>query len=336
VIGRPARGTLLLCLLCALVSCSSSATPVSHHHRHRAVGSPTRPAATGNSERPSRLSVRVLPWRLPEPVAREAAVATSRGLVVAGGLAAGDQSTATAYRLDLTSGHAATLADLPVPVHDVGGATAKGEPEVVGGGNATEQDVVQKARRRGGWRISGHLPSVRSDLVAVTVGARVFAIGGYDGVTPALPDVLVSTRGGVFHAFARLRLAVRYAAVARSDGALWVFGGERNGVEVSAIQRIDLGTGRVQVAGHLPRPLGHASAVRLGSRVLLAGGRTSGTRLTAAMWWFDPAAPDAMHRAGSLPSPLADSAVVATSGAAYLVGGETPTLSDRVLRLTLS
>ena len=255
---------------------------------------------------------------------------------MAGGLVAGDESTAAAFRLDLTSGRTAALPDLPVPVHDVGGATARGEPEVVGGGNATEQDVVQRGRRGGGWRISGHLPSVRSDLVAVTVGARVFAIGGYDGVTPALPDVLVSTRGGAFHVYGRLRVGVRYAAVARCDGALWVFGGERNGAEVSAIQRIDLRTGRVTVVGHLPRPLGHASAVRFGSRVLLVGGRTSGTRLTAAMWWFDPASPHPMHRAGSLPHPLADAAVVATSGKAYLVGGETPTLSNRVLSLTLS
>jgi len=52
------------------------------------------------------------------------------------------------------------------------------------------------------------------------------------------------------------------------------------------------------------------------------------------MWWFDPAT-TTMHRAGALPTPLADSAVVAAGNAAYLVGGETPNLSNKVLRLTL-
>ncbi|MDP9319053.1 MAG: hypothetical protein M3O94_08305 [Actinomycetota bacterium] len=261
-------------------------------------------------------------------------IPTSAGLVVAGGLVAGDRSTAAAYRLDLNSGQAATLPDLPVPVHDVGGAVVNGRPEVIGGGNATEQDVVQSAGADGGWRPSGQLPSPRSDLAAITVGDRVFVVGGYDGMTPALADVLVSTNGGGFHMFGRLRVAVRYAAVARSDAAIWVFGGERSGVEVDSIQRIDLGTGRVRIAAHLPHPLGHASAVACGSRVLLIGGRTTGTSLTAAMWWFDPAT-TTMHRAGALPTPLADSAVVAAGNAAYLVGGETPNLSNKVLRLTL-
>jgi N-acetylneuraminic acid mutarotase len=101
---------------------------------------------------------------------------------------------------------------------------------------------------------------------------------------------------------------------------------------VDAVQRIDLRTGRARVVTHLPRPVGHASAAVLGGRVLLAGGRTTQDATTARMWWFDP-----VHRrftrAGRLPSRLADSAVVASGGSAYLVGGETPALSDRVLRL---
>ncbi len=274
-----------------------------------------------------------MPWHLPEPLAREAVVPTSGGLVVAGGLVAGDQSTAHAYRLDLGSGHAVPLSDLPVPVHDVGAALVEGVPEVIGGGNAAEQDVVQSATAGGGWRVSGRLPSPRSDLTAITVGDRTFLVGGYDGTMPALPDILVSTASGGFDAFGRLKVPVRYAAVASAAGALWVCGGERSGVEVDAIQRIDLGTGRVRVVAHLTRALGHASAISLGGRILLMGGRTSATRLTAAMWWFDPAT-RGLRRAGALPTPMADSAVVAVGRGAYLVGGETPGLSDKVMLLT--
>ena len=210
-----------------------------------------------------------------------------------------------------------------------------GEPVVIGGGNATEQDVVQSALAQGGWRVSDHLGAPRSDLVAVTVGDQIFVVGGYDGATTALGDILVSTGGGAFHVFGSLLVPVRYPAVAAADGAIWVFGGERNGREVGAVQRLDLGTGQVRVVAQLPHPLGHASAVPFGRQILLVGGRTSSTRLTAAMWWFDPAT-TRMRAAGTLRTPLADSAVAVTGGAAYLVGGETPALSDRVLRLTLT
>lgn len=260
---------------------------------------------------------------------------TSDGVVVAGGLVAGDQSAAATYRLDLGTGSASRLADLPVPVHDVGGAVVDDTPEVIGGGNATEQPVVQSRAPNGGWRVTGQLPSPRSDLAAVTVGGRVFVVGGYDGSSVALADVLVSTDGRVFRVFGQLPVAVRYAAVASADGALWVLGGERAGVEVDAVQRIDLGTGHAEVTGRLPHPLGHASAVTWDGRVLLLGGRVSGSHPTAAMWWFDPASPRPFHRAGALPTPLADSAVVPTRRAVYLIGGETPELSDAVLRLTL-
>jgi N-acetylneuraminic acid mutarotase len=114
-----------------------------------------------------------------------------------------------------------------------------------------------------------------------------------------------------------------------------VFGGERDGAMVDTIQRVDLDTGHVRVAGHLARPLGHATALAVGGRVLIVGGRTAPTALTSRMWWFDPRS-GRLHAAGRLPTPLADTAVVRQGSAAYLVGGETPDLSDRVRRITVS
>lgn len=226
------------------------------------------------------------------------------------------------------------LPDLPVAVHDVGAAWARGRELVLGGGNASEQDVVQERPTDGPWRVSGRLPSPRSDLAAVGLAGRVYVVGGYAGTTPALPDVLVQTSGRRWEVLGELSIAVRYAAVALAQGAIWVFGGERNGAMVDAIQRIDLRTGRVRVVGHLSSPLGHASAVTFGSRILIIGGRTGTDTLSNALWWFDPGSYE-LSRAGVLPTPLADSAVVTRRNSAYLVGGETPQLSDRVLRVTV-
>jgi N-acetylneuraminic acid mutarotase len=86
--------------------------------------------------------------------------------------------------------------------------------------------------------------------------------------------------------------------------------------------------------GRLPVPLGHAAAIPLGGRVLVAGGRTGPDAVTDRMWWFDPRT-HAVTPAGHLPHPLADSAVAHWGGSFFLVGGETPALSREVLSVSL-
>jgi N-acetylneuraminic acid mutarotase len=168
----------------------------------------------------------------------------------------------------------------------------------------------------------------------VSIAGHVYVVGGYAGTTPALPDVLVRTSGRRWKVICQLPVPVRYAAVAVAQGAIWVIGGERNAAMVDAIQRIDLNTGRVRVVGHLSSPLGHAAAATFGSRILIIGGRTGPDTMSSTLWWFDPGSHE-LRRAGALPTPLADSAVVTRRHFAYLVGGETPQLSDRVLRVTV-
>ena len=157
-------------------------------------------------------------------------------------------------------------------------------------------------------------------------------MGGYDGSSAAIASVLASRDGRRWRTVGHLQVPVRYAATALVGSTLWVFGGEVNHHMVGAVQRVDLGTGRARVAGHLPMALGHSVVVRLGGQLLLAGGRTNRGTITDHMWWFRPSS-TRFHTAGRLPTPLADSAAVPGAGAAYLVGGETPAFSDRVLRL---
>jgi hypothetical protein len=51
---------------------------------------------------------------------------------------------------------------------------------------------------------------------------------------------------------------------------LWLFGGERAGAPVAVIQRVDVSSHRAIVAGHLPAPLGEATAVVLDGRIYIA------------------------------------------------------------------
>ena len=190
-----------------------AATPSPPRTTRSGAASPTAPAASP-TRRPGRLRVVRTHWRLPEPVAREAVVPGADGtsVVVAGGLLAGDRSTATAYSLDLRGGAVSPLPDLGTAVHDTAGVRLAGRTLVLGGGNASEQSVVQSVSR-GGARVRGHLPGARSDLSAVRVGARALVVGGYDGLSPALPAVLSSRDGRRWRTVARLPVPVRYAAV---------------------------------------------------------------------------------------------------------------------------
>ena len=322
----------VLMTVTALLAAGCTTSPPAAAPRSSRVATPN-PSVSGPARPPARLRVRQLALRLPRPVAREALAWTAdpSRVLVAGGLLAEDVSSASTYTLDLRTGRSRVLHDLPTPVHDTAAATLAGATLVIGGGNASEQSVVQ-GRRGKRWTLVGHLPSARSDLAAPAGGGRVYVVGGYDGGSPALADVLVSADGKRWSTAARLPVPVRYAATALVGTSLWVFGGERNGSMVDAVQRVDLATGRARVVAHLRHVLGHAVVVRLGDRVLVVGGRTAPDRLTSRMWWFAPGS-RRFSPAGRLPAPLADSAVVSRGRTAYLVGGETPALSDRVLRL---
>ena len=272
-------------------------------------------------------------WRLPYPVARAAVVQTRHGSVIlAGGLLVGDRSTSRVLGLDLPSGRVTELPSLAVPVHDTAGGMVAGAPTVVGGGNTTEQSVVQ-SRVRSRWLPVGDLPTTRSDLAVAEWRGSAYVIGGYDG-TSVPRTVLRLSRGAAPRPVATLLQGVRYAAVARLHSDVYVFGGEVAGRELGTVQDVDLASGHTRPAGYLPLPLGHAMAVTVGDRILVMGGRTSPDQQTRQMWWYDPTT----HRfrgAGRLPDPVSDAAVASYRRHVWLLGGETPSVTDRVTEVTL-
>jgi N-acetylneuraminic acid mutarotase len=254
------------------------------------------------------------------------------GALVAGGLGPGDVSTARVLSIDVRSGVVRFRSDLAEPTHDSAGMVLAGHPTVFGGGAANELDVVQSMNRHGSWAVVGHLPQARSDLSVASAGAsRAVVVGGYDG--SRTPTTILGTADGArFTSLARLPFGIRYAAVARWRGDLWVFGGEVAGHEIDEVLRVDVRSGRVRTMGRLPRPLGHATVVPVGRRVLLLGGRPAPQTVTDQMWWYDPAR-DSWTRAGRLPYPVADAPSVTVGGAAFLFGGETPDFTGRVTRV---
>jgi hypothetical protein len=276
--------------------------------------------------------VRTPGWRLPVASARQALVPWGHGRVLlAGGLLAGDASTGRTTRIDLGSGRASSAAPLAVPVHDVAGGRVDGVPLVVGGGNATEQDVVQ-ALHGGRWRVVGHLPTTRSVLAVVATRRGAWVVGGYDGTGTPTALLSVGADGSVVSR-GNLVVGVRYAATAVVGHTAYVFGGEVLGHELDTVQAVDLRTGQTRIVARLPGPLGHAMAAPAGARILLVGGRTAPDAPTDAMWWFDPGR-GRFQRAGRLPHPLSDAAVATWGHRVWLLGGEDPEVTAGVLTIS--
>jgi N-acetylneuraminic acid mutarotase len=315
----------------ALSGCSGSPATTSPAPARSSTGaaSPSAVPATGAG----RPAVTTLAWHLPVAVSRQALVDLGDGQVLlAGGMLAGDSSTAATYRLDLATGRSTRAPALTVPVHDAAGGRYAGAPAVFGGGNATEQSLVQ-ALRGGSWRKVDAFPTTRSDLSAVAAAGTTILLGGYDG--SAVPRTIFTQRGSSqMRPTGTLVRGVRYAATAVVGGQVYVFGGEVSGAELSTVQRVDPRTGRTRVVARLPHPLGHAMAATVGGRVLLMGGRVDPSTRSDRIWWFDPAG-DRFSRAGRLPRPLTDAAVAVVGSDVWLLGGEDPGVTGRVVRVVV-
>lgn len=347
--GRLRAKSLLVSLVAVTGLLSSACTPGTPGVTHAestvppaTTTLPTRPATpavTSTGLPPLRIRVSKADWTLPAPLAREA-VSQNGGssVLVSGGLTSGDTTTARAYWLNLSTGYRRYVAPLGVPVHDTAGAMIlrSDKPLVIGGGSSSSDDVVQEYHgKTNTWTVVGHLPDVRSDLTVVRAAGSWYVVGGYNGRQVADPAVLASKDGTSWTTEAQLKKPVRYPATAATGQSIWVFGGERNGVQTDTVQRIDLSTGKTKVVAHLPQPLGHASAITAGGfngRILLCGGRTNSGGVSKVCRWFDTATMT-FSTAGRLPWPVADSAVAIQGSTIYLLGGETPSVTDGVVQI---
>lgn len=266
-----------------------------------------------------RVTVARAGWALPAARSREVVVATSSGLLVAGGLSSARVSTDSVWLVDPATGRVRSTGRLATAVHDATGFALGAAAYVVGGGSASTVSTVQRLSPGRTAATVGRLPRPRSDLVSTVVGDTGYVLGGFDGVR-SLPEVLSTHDGRRFAVVARLPVPVRYAAVAAVGGRLFVFGGEHDGVGTSIVQQVDPASGTARVIARLPTALAHESAFVSAGAVWLAGGRDH-AQLERTVWRWDPATRRAT-RAGRLPYAVADAGATVIGGVGYLVGGE--------------
>ncbi len=280
----------------------------------------------------------VEPWTLPAALSREAVVADGSSLVVLGGYTASGSSLSGVATLNVANGQETQDASLAAPVHDAAAAMLGHRVFVFGGGSPNTVATVQSIPRpnasgsTGTGVVSGRLPTPRSDLAVVSVGAKnggtAYIVGGYDG-SSGEPAVLSTTDGTHFTQVARLAVPVRYGAVVATGGSIYVFGGELASPgstgATSDIQQVNLSNGQTSIIGHLPQALYGAAAVVLGGTIYVAGGQVPGGVTLTQIDAFVPSTHRILH-AGLLPQAVAF-AGYATLGsgrhaAGYIVGGE--------------
>lgn len=311
-------------LLAIAAGLSLTAAACGTSRPHRSVQPAVTTATTSTTTTlPVRLLATNEPWHLPAAVSRPVVLPDGAGFVILGGLATGDTSTSRVVHVDPASGSADVAGTLAVAVHDSAGAAFGARDYIFGGGSYVTVSTVQ-AWTAGPAVEVGRLPAPRSDLSSVTADGVAYIVGGFDG--SRMDDQILSTSDGLtFQAVASLPIPVRYAAVGYTHGALWVFGGvtstsEGGTSETSAIQRVDLATGDAAVVGHLPEPMGHATAITLAGQVFVLGGR-SGSTPSGNILSFDSGTAT-VQPAGTLPQAISDAGSVVLGNTAYLVGGE--------------
>jgi len=303
-------------LVLTLAACGGGSSPSARVP----ATSTSRPAATTTTPRPPQVTVVTAPWRLPRPSAREALVADGDALVVLGGFDGAKQTIAQVLRVDTKTGTTTVAGSLSAAVHDTAGALVGRAATVFGGGNASETAAVQRFDGIG-TTVVGQLPIPRSDLAVVTVGARAYVVGGYDG--SSIRATTLSTDDGVsFALLGDLPVPVRYPAVAATGTDIVVLGGVTADGDTRAVQVLDTTTGRVRVAAQLPATLSHASATTVRGQVYVFGGSWGGTP-SARVWRWDAPALELVP-VGTLPAPTTDGAAATIGDIGYYVGGESP------------
>lgn len=282
--------------------------------KHRQIV-PGRPATPKSSS----LRISTPGFRLPAPIQREVAVATARGILIAGGLDAAGLSTNGVFLLAKASGHLTYLGSVPQPFHDAAGAVLGSKLIVFGGGASASSSTVEQfdlLTHRGG--ILARLPHPLSDLAAATVGNAVYLVGGYDGKTPR-PEIWRTTDGVHYQLAARLPNGLRYTAVAAVGPEVVIAGGISVNGPSAFVYSLDTRTDQIRLLGRLPHAVGHATAVTVGRFVYVLGGSNTASSQAGTITRVDVSRDSISTEKANYP--ISDAASVSIDGQAWIIGG---------------
>jgi hypothetical protein len=264
-------------------------------------------------------------WEFSTPMANRrsyvAAAQIGGRIYVAGGMfgAAGTRLDRV-QRFDPARESWTTLPRLPEPVRAAAGAARGGQFLVLGGttprGGGRQVFIYDVASRR--WRTGPPLPRALYNHSAVTVGKRVFVLGGYDTDAEELRSVY-ALDGARWRPVAPLPRPVHAFGAVVFRGEIWVIGGRRGERRLREVWIFDPAAGVWHEGPSLPRPMELLGATVAGDQIHAVWERTYQIFDAETGRWREGPPPLVPRHALSL---------FHVDGALYAVGGCTTKLRD--------
>ena len=190
-------------------------------------------------------------------------------------------------RVDPSTGAVTAVGHLPAASSDSAGAAIGDTAYIVGGFTGTQWlDTIVSWRPGTGARIVARLPSPLRYAAVAAAGGRLVIAGGSLESGAASSAVYEFTPG----ASAPIRIGTlpaptTHAAAAALGGVVYVVGGRGAALDspTTRIVGIDVGSKQIRDAGALTSARSDLTAVSIGKRILVAGGRgPSGTESTVS------------------------------------------------------
>ncbi len=158
-----------------------------------------------------------------------------------------------------------------------------------------------------------------SGEAAVTVGNRVFVIGGLDAANASTDGVFaMNPHSGALASIGTLPLALHDQAAAANGKSVLVLGGGST-ASTDAVESLSR-AGTAGAAGHLPRPRSDLVAATVNGRTYVLGGYDGSTPDPSVLETTDGGT---FKTVASLPAPVRYPAAAVAANAIYLFGGET-------------
>jgi hypothetical protein len=213
-----------------------------------------------------------------------------------------------------------TLPRVPEPVRAAAGATRGRQFLVLGGTTAggDGRQVFAYDVRRERWAEDAPLPRALYNHSAVTVGDRVYVLGGYDTEAEELRSVYV-LEGSRWRSSAPLPRPVHAFGAVVFRGEIWVIGGRRGESKLREVWILSPRNGRWRRGPSLPKPMELLGAAVVGDEIHAVWERTYQIYDAGTGRWRDGPPPLVPRHALSL---------FHVGGALYAVGGCTTKLRD--------
>ncbi len=279
-----------------------------------------RSASAPRAAAPASLRVKVARiGSLPSAVQDAAVAATPSGILVMGGLDAGEASLPDIVLLGREGGRGARIGALPAPLHDACAAAVGADAYVFGGGQVSSFSQITRVSASGAVAAAGTLPTPASDVACASWGAGAYVVGGNTG-EEALRTILFWRPHAAPVRAALLPKPLRYAAVAATSQGIVIAGGTSGETVSSDVYRFDPSSGSVRRLARLPYPVTHAAGASLDGYALVIGGRGEGAHSQRGD--LLAISPDGhVSVAGELPGGLSDVGAASLAGVVALAGG---------------